>query len=293
MEARRGRRSALATQAREGVGERGHRRRGCGARRRPRSSRRATRVGIASATVTKVAASSWFHSPRRLAISQAASGRNSARQLGDRVRQDAEDQFEAGDVELVGERRALEAEVERLGAEREEGDGADEEDRQLAGLDVDPAREPGPLRGGDRHRGAGDEAGDAGGGVQGEDQRVAPEDRQQVAGLGGLGQARQVDRASGPASAARRRTRSRPAARARSPGSAPASRAAPPRGARSRPQASPACPRIPCENTCWLTALIAPSSADPGHDLSACRSGSLFPASEFLLANLRITCNYV
>ena len=30
------------------------------------------------ATVTKVAASSWFHSPRRLAISQAASGRKSA-----------------------------------------------------------------------------------------------------------------------------------------------------------------------------------------------------------------------
>ena len=62
-------------------------------------------------------------------------------QLRDRVREDAEDQLEAGDVQLVGEGRALEAEVERLGGEREEGDRADEEDRQLARLDVDPARD--------------------------------------------------------------------------------------------------------------------------------------------------------
>ena len=101
-------------------------------------------------------------------------------QLGQRVREDAEDQLAAGDVELVGDRRALETEVERLGAEREEGHRGDEEDRQLARLDVDPAREAGPLGGGDRHRGAGDEAGDAGGRVQRQDQRVAPEDRQQV-----------------------------------------------------------------------------------------------------------------
>src|ERR1700754_4477090 len=62
-------------------------------------------------------------------------------QLDQRVREDAEDQFEPADVELEGERRALEPEVERLGREREEGDGGDEEDRQLARLDVDPARE--------------------------------------------------------------------------------------------------------------------------------------------------------
>ena len=129
----------------------------------------------------KVAASSWFHSPRRLAISQAASGRKSAVSSGIACGKDAEDERGVGDVQLEGDRRALEAEVERLGAEREEGDGGDEEDRELAGLDVDPAREAAALGGRDRHRGAGDEAGDAGGRVQGQDQRVAPEDRQQVA----------------------------------------------------------------------------------------------------------------
>ena len=64
-------------------------------------------------------------------------------QLEQRVREDAEDQRESRDVELGGEGRALEAEDRGLGAEREEGDRADEEDRQLARLDVDPAREAG------------------------------------------------------------------------------------------------------------------------------------------------------
>src|SRR5262249_31123615 len=102
------------------------------------------------------------------------------RQLRDRVREDAEDPFGAGDVELGGEGRAWQAEEERLVSRREQGHGGDEEDRQLARLDVDPTREPGPLGGRDRHRGAGDEAGNAGGRVQGQDQRVAPENRQQV-----------------------------------------------------------------------------------------------------------------
>src|SRR6185436_6073059 len=93
-------------------------------------------------------------------------------QLEQRVRQDAEQEDADRDVQLEGDRRALEAEVERLGREREEGNGADEEDRQLAGLDVDPAREAVPLLGRERHRGAGDEAGDAGGRVQRQDQRV-------------------------------------------------------------------------------------------------------------------------
>src|ERR1700753_453309 len=44
-------------------------------------------------------------------------------QLDQRVREDAEDQFEPADVELQRQGRALEAEVERLGREREDGDG--------------------------------------------------------------------------------------------------------------------------------------------------------------------------
>src|ERR1700761_9279214 len=60
-------------------------------------------------------------------------------QLDQRVREDAEDQFEMGDVELHRQRRSLEAEVERLGREREDRDRGDEADRQLAGLEVDPA----------------------------------------------------------------------------------------------------------------------------------------------------------
>src|SRR6201994_2273306 len=74
-------------------------------------------------------------------------------QLDQRVREDAEDQFEPADVELESEGRALEAEVEGLGREREDRHRGDEADRQLAGLDVDPAREAGPLLGGERHRG--------------------------------------------------------------------------------------------------------------------------------------------
>ena len=41
-----------------------------------------------------------------------------------------------GDIELVGDSRALEAEVEGLGGEREEGHRGDEEDRVLPRLDV-------------------------------------------------------------------------------------------------------------------------------------------------------------
>ena len=59
---------------------------------------------------------------------------------------------------------------------------------------MDPAREAAALLGGERHRGAGDEAGDAGRCVQREDERVAPEDRQQVGGVRRFGQSRQVDR---------------------------------------------------------------------------------------------------
>jgi hypothetical protein len=61
-------------------------------------------------------------------------------QLGDCVREHAEEKDADRDVQLKGDRRALEAEVEGLGGEREEGDGADEENRQLPRLDVDPAR---------------------------------------------------------------------------------------------------------------------------------------------------------
>src|ERR1700753_767713 len=59
-------------------------------------------------------------------------------QLDQRAREDADDQREPADVELHGEGRPLEAEVERLRAQREEGDGGDETDRQLARLDVNP-----------------------------------------------------------------------------------------------------------------------------------------------------------
>ena len=55
-----------------------------------------------------------------------------------------------GDAELEGDRRALKAQVERLRGEREEGDGGDEENRELGGLDVDPAGEAAALLGRDR-----------------------------------------------------------------------------------------------------------------------------------------------
>src|SRR6201994_1212135 len=55
-------------------------------------------------------------------------------QLDQRVRAHAEGPFEPADGELQRQGRALEAEVERLGREREDGDGGDEEDRQLARL---------------------------------------------------------------------------------------------------------------------------------------------------------------
>lgn len=64
--------------------------------------------------MTPVAARSWFHCPRRLAISQAASSRRG--QLDQRVREHTEDQFQVADVELESERRALEAEEESLGS---------------------------------------------------------------------------------------------------------------------------------------------------------------------------------
>ena len=99
-------------------------------------------IGTAIATVTAVAASSWFHSPRRLAISQAASGRKSAVNSISACGSTLTISSQAGDVELVAEGRALEAEVERLGQEREDRRRGDEEDRQLARLHVDPAREP-------------------------------------------------------------------------------------------------------------------------------------------------------
>ena len=204
----------------------------------------------------RVAASSWFHSPRRLAISQAASGRKSAVSSGIACGRTLRIRSSAGDLQLVGDRRALEAEVERLGAEREEGDGADEEDRQLARLDVDPAREAGPLGGGDRHRGAGDEAGDAGGPVQGEDQRVAPEDRQQVAGLRGFGQARQVDRGEvGGEQAGDDPDRRQQGQRDREAERQPAPQDRPGRSLQTSRVSRVS--RIPCEKTCSLAALIA------------------------------------
>jgi hypothetical protein len=61
------------------------------------------------------------------------------RQLGDRVGKNAEDQFQAGEVKLGSDGRTLETEVERLRRQREEGHRADEEDRQLARFDVNPA----------------------------------------------------------------------------------------------------------------------------------------------------------
>ena len=160
--------------------------------------------------------------------------------------------------QLVGEGRALEAEVERLGAEREERHRGDEEDRQLARLDVDPAREPGPLGGGDRHRGAGDEAGDAGGRVQRQDQRVAVEDRQQVAGSRGRGQARQVDRRQVRGEQAgdepdRRQQRQRDRQAEREPAA---------QHRQGRPLQASIVSRvscIPCEKTCWFAARIGVS----------------------------------
>ncbi len=204
----------------------------------------------------KVAASSWFHSPRRLAISQAASGRKSAVSSGSACGRTLRISASVGDVELVGDRRALEAEVEAWVPEREEGDGADEEDRQLARLDVDPAREAGALGGRDRHRGAGDEAGDAGGAVQGEDQRVAPEDRQQVAGSeGSVRPGRWIGVRSGVSSPATTQTApSRASAIARLSAIQPRSTA---QGRSLQDSRVSRVSRIPCENTCWLAALIA------------------------------------
>jgi len=72
--------------------------------------------------------------------------------------------------------------------------GADADDRQLAGLEVDPAREARAALGRDRHRGAGDEAGDTGGRVKGKHGAVAEQNHQVVAEVDRACDAWQCDR---------------------------------------------------------------------------------------------------
>lgn len=74
----------------------------------------ATSTGTAIATVTKVAASRSLHWPRRLATSQAASGRKSG-QLGDRVQREHGEKDARVHLELSGYRRGPIAEDEGLG----------------------------------------------------------------------------------------------------------------------------------------------------------------------------------
>ena len=147
-------------------------------------------TGIARPTVTKVAASSSCQSSRRLAITQAASGRKSATSSGR-----AWGAGRAGaahrHVAAGGEVGRAEAERERLRDEREGGRGDDEGDRQRARPVVDPAVEPGVALGLDRERGAGDEPGDAGEAVQGEHERVAPQHLADDAEVRRTGEARE------------------------------------------------------------------------------------------------------
>ena len=63
-----------------------------------------TKVGNTGAqTMMKVAARSWFHSPRRLAISHAAGGRKRAVSSGIACGRTERIQFPSGQVELESE----------------------------------------------------------------------------------------------------------------------------------------------------------------------------------------------
>ena len=116
-------------------------RRGCGARRRPRLSLQ--RAGPGSRSHGDQGRGEQLVPLTAAAGDQpGGEGQEKRGQLGQRVRQDAEDQSrrESG----AGRRSSSPgSRGEGLGGEREEGHRADEEDRQLAGLDVDPAREAG------------------------------------------------------------------------------------------------------------------------------------------------------
>ena len=148
---------------------------------RPRRRPRPARSGTAIATVTTVAASSSCQSSRRLAIIQAASGRNSANSSGSAWGSRAR-------ISLPGVMPSWAASAEAsppmhvgLGAEREEGGAHHEPDRERSGLLVHPPVEAAALRGRQRQRAAGHEARDAGQRVQRQHQRVADQDVHVVA----------------------------------------------------------------------------------------------------------------
>ena len=151
-------------------------------------------IGIAIATVTKVAASSSFQAFLRAAIVQAASGRKSANSSGTACGARPRMQHRGRDVQPRREGRRGAAERPRLGGEREQRGGHDEADRQRAGLVVDPAPGAGVALGDLGQRRAGHEPGHAGEAVERQHEAVAVEDEAEVAERGVVGEAGEVDR---------------------------------------------------------------------------------------------------
>ena len=193
-------------------------------------------TGIAIAVVTNVAASSSSQASRRLASSQAASGRKSAVSSGTAcgrsetsrsagVMPFASATLDGGHAQRVG-----------LRAEREQRRGGDEAHRGAAGVVVDAPPDAAVALGDDGQRGAGDEARHAGQRVEREHEPVAVEDEAEVlppAGAahgehGRVRHAEQRDHPGGDEEQRRDAEAAPPPRRPRRGGAAPATRAASP-----------------------------------------------------------------
>ena len=195
--------------------------------------------GTAIATVTTVAASSCSHSPLRLAMIQAASGRNSAISSGIACGSTPSSRSPGRDAQEVGDAGERVPDHVRLRAQREGGRAAlRTRSRGARRARAPSARRRGVLRL-QRQRAAGDEAGDAGHRVQREHEQVARAARAATSrGVADRERRLQRDRPAGSRGRARRPPSTASSSPSRPAPSRPASARGPPAACAARRAAS-------------------------------------------------------